>query len=656
MSAYKTPGVYVEEIVKFPPSVAQVETAIPAFIGYTEKAEKKNGDTLALVPTRITSLLEYETYFGKALKEDSIDVEIVDKLINKTIERSYVVSKPSNAKPFLMYYAMQMYFANGGGPCYIVSVDQYGIEVNPATLVSKTDLDKGLAKIRKEDEPTLLLFPDAVNMGNTDDFFALYNDALAQCNELQDRFAIIDTETDDEQNETPVEDLRSKISNDKDYVKYGAAYYPFLETILDYDYDESSVSITHISELANSTNEAVNIANRSLTNINNVIINVPSLITDLNTSTTAVINAGSASAAKSASSDVVDKLNDILSVLNNVKNESTLALLAARNSQKAIDNQASAEVTNVKDDADSLEAKIGEITALISEVNDIKNDATNPSTQEIAKAASNSALSTLDGGGTSVLETKIQNVADAIDNPELLTSLTSAIGGDTDNGNLHGLTLKDIELIDNAAYNTVKSEINAMPMVLPPSSAMAGVYARVDSDRGVWKAPANVSLNYVIKPTLQISHEEQQNLNVDTVAGKSINAIRSFVGKGNLVWGARTLAGNDNEWRYVSVRRFFNMAEESIKKASEQFVFEPNDKNTWVRVKAMIDNFLTQQWRAGALAGPTPEKAFYVSVGLGETMTAQDVLEGNMIIEIGMAVVRPAEFIILKFSHKMQEA
>ena len=227
---------------------------------------------------------------------------------------------------------------------------------------------------------------------------------------------------------------------------------------------------------------------------------------------------------------------------------------------------------------------------------------------------------------------------------------------DTNNGELHGRSLASLEVSDNEAYNQILTEIGNLPLELPPSSAMAGIYARVDADRGVWKAPANVSLSYVIEPTVQVSHDDQRDLNVDVNAGKSINAIRAFVGKGNLVWGARTLAGNDNEWRYISVRRFFNMAEESIKKATEQFVFEPNDKNTWVRVKAMIDNFLTQQWRAGALAGPTPDKAFYVSVGLGETMTAQDILEGNMIIEIGMAVVRPAEFIILKFSHKMQEA
>jgi hypothetical protein len=135
-----------------------------------------------------------------------------------------------------------------------------------------------------------------------------------------------------------------------------------------------------------------------------------------------------------------------------------------------------------------------------------------------------------------------------------------------------------------------------------------------------------------------------------------VNAIRSFTGKGILVWGARTLAGNDNEWRYVSVRRFFNMVEESVKKASGQYVFEPNDANTWAKVRAMIENFLLLQWRAGALQGSKPEQAFYVNVGLGTTMTALDILEGRMIVEIGMAVVRPAEFIILRFSHKMPEA
>ena len=180
------------------------------------------------------------------------------------------------------------------------------------------------------------------------------------------------------------------------------------------------------------------------------------------------------------------------------------------------------------------------------------------------------------------------------------------------------------------------------------------MYARTDETRGVWKAPANVSLIGVSDPVRLITDDEQANLNVDTTAGKSINVIRQFAGRGNIIWGVRTLAGNDNEWRYVSVRRFFNMVEESTKKATQQFVFEPNDRNTWTRVKGMIDNFLLLQWRAGALAGATPEEAFFVRVGLPETMTSFDILEGRMNVEIGMAVVRPAEFIILKFSHKMQ--
>ncbi len=207
----------------------------------------------------------------------------------------------------------------------------------------------------------------------------------------------------------------------------------------------------------------------------------------------------------------------------------------------------------------------------------------------------------------------------------------------------------------NGLYHEIKDTIAAMPIVLPASPAVAGVYAKVDSTRGVWKAPANVSLNAVRRPKVVVDNDSQDNLNVHTT-GKSVNAIRSFFGKGILVWGARTLAGNDNEWKYVSVRRFFNMVEESVKKASEPFVFEPNDANTWVKVRAMIENFLILQWRAGALAGAKPEHAFYVKVGLGQTMTALDILEGRMIVEIGMAVVRPAEFIILRFSHKVQES
>jgi phage tail sheath protein FI len=202
-------------------------------------------------------------------------------------------------------------------------------------------------------------------------------------------------------------------------------------------------------------------------------------------------------------------------------------------------------------------------------------------------------------------------------------------------------------------FADIAEQVTRTMVLQPPSGAVAGIYAAVDRLRGVWKAPANVSVADISGVAVRINDALQEDLNVSST-GKSVNVIRTFAGKGSLVWGARTLAGNDNEWRYVPVRRFFNMAEESIKKATEAFVFEPNDRNTWVRVRAMIENFLTVQWRQGALAGATTAQAFFVKVGLGETMTAQDILEGRMIVEVGMAVVRPAEFIILRFSHKMQ--
>jgi hypothetical protein len=217
-------------------------------------------------------------------------------------------------------------------------------------------------------------------------------------------------------------------------------------------------------------------------------------------------------------------------------------------------------------------------------------------------------------------------------------------------------SIKSGDKPETALYNTIRTALAAQRVVLPSSAAIAGVYAQVDRDRGVWKAPANVGIASVIGPVTKINSEEQELLNVDPNAGKSINAIRAFAGKGTLVWGARTLAGNDNEWRYVPVRRLFITIEESCQKATSFAVFEPNDATTWLKVKGMIESYLYGLWEKGGLAGPNPEAAYFVNVGLGKTMTTQDVLEGRMNIEIGVAAVRPAEFIVLRFSHKLQEA
>jgi uncharacterized protein len=185
-------------------------------------------------------------------------------------------------------------------------------------------------------------------------------------------------------------------------------------------------------------------------------------------------------------------------------------------------------------------------------------------------------------------------------------------------------------------------------------AAMAGIYTLVDNTRGVWKAPANVSVAMVNSPEVNITQHEQESMNVDVIAGKSVNAIRVFTGQGNLVWGARTLDGNSQDWRYINVRRTMMMMEQSLQLALRTYIFEPNDANTWVTVKSMAENFLFTLWRQGALAGTKPEEAYSVLVGLGSTMTAEDILEGYLKITILLALVRPAEFIEITLQQKQQ--
>ncbi|TAD95967.1 MAG: phage tail sheath family protein [Bacteroidetes bacterium] len=199
--------------------------------------------------------------------------------------------------------------------------------------------------------------------------------------------------------------------------------------------------------------------------------------------------------------------------------------------------------------------------------------------------------------------------------------------------------------------NQIRGQIN----ILPASSAMAGLYTTVDTSRGVWKAPANVSVSSVIAPMVNLTSDDQEDLNV-TLSGKSINAIRPFVGEGVLVWGARTLDGNSKDWRYVNVRRTMIFVEQSVKFFAKSYVFEPNDANTWGLIRSSLDSFLTNLWKSGALAGSSPATAFDLAIGLGETMTPDDILEGILRITVRVAISRPAEFIVVTFQQKMQES
>ncbi|MEO1712337.1 MAG: phage tail sheath C-terminal domain-containing protein, partial [Bacteroidota bacterium] len=202
-------------------------------------------------------------------------------------------------------------------------------------------------------------------------------------------------------------------------------------------------------------------------------------------------------------------------------------------------------------------------------------------------------------------------------------------------------------------YKKLMAAVAKQASILPPGPALAGVMTLVDENQGVWTAPANLNIGSVIAPTVSIDNDQQATLNVDALAGKSINAIRSFVGRGPIIWGARTLDGNSLDWRYVNVRRTMIMIEQSIKNACFELVYQTNDTSTWTLVESMIGNFLDNLWSAGCLLGATPEDAYSVSCGIGKTMTPSDLLAGMMRVQVKLALVHPAEFMIITYEQEM---
>lgn len=478
-----TPGVYVQEISTLPPSVAEVETAIPAFIGYTEKADSFVAGDLKKVANKINSLSEYVQFYGGPAEESnaSITVAVTDNG-NSNYNVSITPVTPSVRSLYNLYYSIKHFYDNGGGTCYIVSMETY----QTPSGVSDTLLLEGLDIVYEIDEVTLLVIPEATKVSSAS-YITIVNKMINQAATLKDRFALIDPfqvtpkNTADPNGNIDADALAIRnASLTVSENRYAAAYYPNLTTTYEYKHDFDAL--------------------------------------------------------------VVDTY--------------TLA----------------------------------------------------PGVAAPSVAGHTSGMTMATAGAGSVL------------------------------------------------YGKVREELKKQYVVLPPSPAIAGLYTRIDNTKGVWKAPANESLLSVVGPNLAVSNREQENLNVDPSSGKSINVIRTFPGFGTLVWGARTLNGNDNEWRYISVRRFFNMVEESVKKSSQWAVFEPNVIDTWVKVQAMIENYLFLKWKEGALAGVKPEQAYFVRVGLGSTMTSLDILEGRMNVEIGMAVARPAEFIVLKFSQLLQQS
>lgn len=494
----KTPGVYLAEENAFPNSIAGVATAIPAFIGHTEKAINGN-KSLLNKPFRITSMTEFRTCFGGApfpsfsINESPASPDFF--LSNK----GYGLKQESGR--YLLYYSLLLFFANGGGPCYVVSVGNYETPVKADVLIA------GIEELVREQEPTMVIIPETMLLPDADTCAGVQKAMLSHCgNKMKNRVAILDIYEGYKNRKDPSGDnvlhFRNKI--DTDYLGFGAAYYPWINTSIVQDNDLSYL----------------NIANK-------------------------------------------DVLRHIL---------------------------------------------VAELIPEGKEMNETKS---------------------VD------IQTKIDGIAkDAL----------SA----TEKSQLNA-TLTAISPVFSSMIRAMKDKLNLMP----PAAAMAGIYAKVDNTRGVWKAPANVSLSAVVSTSVNIHDQQELSSPMD---GKSVNAIRTFIGEGTLVWGARTLDGNSLNWRHINVRRTVIMLEESIKTVSKAYVFEPNDAGTWLTLKSMIFRFLQDIWKRGGLAGSSPADAFSVHVGLGETMSAADIQEGILRIMVRVAVNRPAEFIEINVQQQMQNS
>lgn len=515
---YKTPGVYIVEKDAFPNTVVEVPTAIPAFLGYTEKAQD-GSVAKKYVPTYIESMADYVKVFGGPQAP-------VFTLAESTDKTHYTAALDAKHR-FFLYYAVNLYFANGGGPAYVVSVGTYADAIandkSPKDFTPDPDpknpnMVAPFDALRKVLDVTLIVAPDTVLLASVDDCYGVWAAALGHCNTMQSRMALIDIFGGDQPRthnaDTDVisgakAGFREKIGTD--FLNYGTAYYPWVN---------------------------FNVVNESGITYNN--LDAASLTT----------------------------------------------LAAALNQELALATPQPPAPLKEK------------MTALFKQLAQV--DMATASDSDKASVARN-----------------------------------------------HNQLLS-VSALYKRAVNDMLQQANQMP----PCGAMAGVYARVDANEGVFKAPANTSINLAVSPVVDITAEDQEDLNMP-LDGRAVNAIRNIPGRGLVVWGARTLDGNSGDWRYINVRRTLIMLEQSIKAAATTYVFAPNDASTWVAVKSMIYNFLLNQWKDGALQGAKPDDAFSVSVGLGATMTGEDILQGIMRVTILVAIVHPAEFIELTFQQQM---
>jgi len=646
----QTPGVYIRENSNLPASIAGVSTAIPVFIGFTEVEQ--------VDPVYVSNLLEFTTAFGGAYSSK----------FKVDLGAGTVVPD----RRYFLYDSYLLYLKNGGGPCYILSAGNY--QTSPANY--KTKLSDAIARLDSIDNATVVSIPDMhvqydgattiagnLSMLSNPDFGTLAQQTLNKVGALQDKFCVFDVRNMD----NGLAEVRNQMSPLPGNLKYGAVYYPWLR-------DSANFAVSYGSIM----NPPSNVISTELDLIN---ANLGAFNAKFPTGTTAdalmaeyLVLANAVGAASTASTKKTALTAVFKFVFDAVKHLSTIEADAATNTN------ASPELTLRLDALKNNPDFIGQVQLLYRYIHLLKDaNASNPTTvQQInltpfttAAGAdwfnyTNASLSYTDvqnsnllpydvlftDAPTNTVQKAVSQILRDFSGLQIVdfTVIFSGVAGIVQSLLFKRNLLEKQLFATSQDYSDIKTAIQNYMKQVPAQGAVTGIYCANDRDRGVWKSPANISVQGIERPMVEVSNAEQDLLNVDAATGKSINAIRTFTGKGPLVWGARTLEGNSNEWRYIGVRRFFNFAEESIKKSLNDFVFEPNNARTWVKIKAMVTSFLVRQWQEGALVGTSIDEAFFVKVG-ENTTTDAEINQGIVNIEIGMAVARPAEFIVIEFTH-----
>lgn len=693
MRNYKTPGVYVQEKNAFGSSIVANETAVPIFIGFTEKTTdakgaelpKINGSDNVRIPVLVRSILEYSQCFGGP--DTTGTMRVTEEGSETQTYYSVQITKggPNHSyAPGLLHPALENYFANGGGNCYILSLGNYS--EFKGSEPGKVNWDAIQAAFEMAETCTLILPVDLIRYG-TALYYSWCSQFINYCHSTKKQFCVLDVIMKDINSSTyrpqDIKTYRETVTGEA--LKYGAAYFPYLKSLTPYAYIDSNV-IYKGAPLPSYSKEGFSyygtVGFPDTNSRREICIQVEYNIQGEDTPPKVMVKAADPGQPTSMK---FENSKWTLSLKQSTGN-TEVPITDLTSLWKGQADKHGYQLTFLKGMAPSktytgeyfegnswvTEQEILPLPPLeVSRIGGLKAAITQLS-YEIKPNAPDQAGVTLkitpEGNPETGNKLSITCIKDSTAD-KILEQITTFLGekkpADIEgkysfqvnksfdaNQKVMAGTFEMTKYLqpDNATIQQIKAFLAQNYIPLPPSPYIAGIYSRLDNASGVWTPPANVSPLNTTAPLVAISKTQQENMNVDATSGKSINAIRSFTGKGTLIWGARTNDGNSMDWRYINVCRLFIAIETDISKALEAFVFRPNVFNTWVEVKTMIDLYLFGLFQAGAFAGQTPETSYQVMIGVGETMTPEDVLNGYMRAFIRVAPVRPAEFIELTFS------